>query len=289
MNAQQLQDRVRELEPWFHNVHLPADDGGTVQTRPDGPFGDFPRFKWNEIAPHLDADLSGQRVLDIGCNAGFYTIELARRGADVTAIDLSDHYLTQAKLAVEVSGVGDKVTFHKTQVYDLARQVGPAWEFDLILFMGVFYHLRYPLLGLDVVRSKLKVGGRMVFQTLTMPGGDEPAGATDTTNATFQTRDRLTADGWPKMAFFEHGFVDDPTNWWAANAAACEAMLRSTGLEIVARPGHEIYLARATESHGSGLRDVRDAEFAAATGQPLGVLGKPGEPSGSSSSEGKSR
>ena len=273
MNAQQLQDRVRELKPWFHNLHLPASDDAVVQTRPDCPFGDFPRFKWDEIAPHIDADLAGRRVLDIGCNAGFYTIELARRGADVTAIDLSDHYLTQARFAIDVCGVTDKVSFHNTQVYDLARRVGPAWEFDLILFMGVFYHLRYPLLGLDIVRSKLKPGGHMIFQTLTMPGGDPPA---DTGNATFQDRDRLTADGWPKMAFFEHGFVDDPTNWWAANAPACEAMLRSTGLEVIARPGHEIYLARATDSHGSGLKDVRDAEFAAATGQPLGVLGASG-------------
>ncbi|HEX2099456.1 MAG TPA: DUF1698 domain-containing protein, partial [Candidatus Synoicihabitans sp.] len=66
-----------DLAPWFHNIHLP--DG--TQTAPNHPLGDFPRFKWQQIADHLPHDLTGWRVLDIGCNAGFYTVELARRGA----------------------------------------------------------------------------------------------------------------------------------------------------------------------------------------------------------------
>ena len=44
-----------ELGPWFHNLHLP--DG--VQTAPDHPLGDFPRWKWEEIAPHLPVSPKG--------------------------------------------------------------------------------------------------------------------------------------------------------------------------------------------------------------------------------------
>ena len=44
------------------------------------------------------------------------------------------------------------------------------------------------------------------------------------------------------MAFIEHKFAGDPTNWWVANHAACEAMLRSAGMKIVARPADEIYV-----------------------------------------------
>ena len=72
---------IAGLAPWFHNLHLP--DGR--ETAPDHPLGDFPSFKWREIAPHVPDDLQGWTALDIGCNAGFYTFELARRGAHVTA------------------------------------------------------------------------------------------------------------------------------------------------------------------------------------------------------------
>ncbi len=71
------------LGPWFHNLHLP--DGR--ETAPDHPLGDFPAYKWREIATALPDDLTGWRALDVGCNAGFYSFELARRGADVLAVD----------------------------------------------------------------------------------------------------------------------------------------------------------------------------------------------------------
>ena len=82
---------IERLGPWFHNLHLP--DG--TQTAPDHRLGDFPRYKWEVLHPHLPASLEGWTALDLGCNAGFYTFELARRGAKVTAIDLDEHYLTQ--------------------------------------------------------------------------------------------------------------------------------------------------------------------------------------------------
>jgi tRNA (mo5U34)-methyltransferase len=76
-------DNIETLGPWFHNLHLP--DGR--QTAPGHRYGDFPNFKWQRIAHCIPADLQGWSVLDIGCNAGFYSIELARRGADVVGLD----------------------------------------------------------------------------------------------------------------------------------------------------------------------------------------------------------
>src|SRR3546814_15655835 len=70
-------DQVAALGPWFHNLHLP--DG--TETAPDHPLGDFPSFKWQQVARHLPEDLSGWTALDIGCNAGFYSFQLAKRGA----------------------------------------------------------------------------------------------------------------------------------------------------------------------------------------------------------------
>src|SRR3954465_9737264 len=123
---------VAALGPWFHNLHLP--DG--VQTAPDHPLGDFPAFKWAQIAPHLPADLTGWTALDIGCNAGFYLVELARPGARAVALDREELFVRQAEWGRRHFPFGDRIEVRTGQVYDLAH-----WKerFDLVLFLGVFY------------------------------------------------------------------------------------------------------------------------------------------------------
>jgi tRNA (mo5U34)-methyltransferase len=227
-------DELRALAPWFHNLHLP--DGR--QTAPDHPLGDFPAFKWEQIAPTLPEDMRGMRALDIGCNAGFYSLALAKRGAQVLGIDIDPHYLRQAEWARERFGLDpERLKLVQMQVYEVGQLPD---TFDVVLFMGVLYHLRYPLLALDVVAQK--VDDLLVLQTLTMPGdavlSDPPE------DLRLDERHRLLEPEWPKMAFIERRLEDDPTNWWAPNRACLEAMLRSSGLEPVASPGHEIVVAR---------------------------------------------
>ncbi|HEV2775565.1 MAG TPA: TIGR04290 family methyltransferase [Solirubrobacteraceae bacterium] len=222
-----------ELGPWFHNLHLP----GGRQTAPDHPLGDFPLFKWEQIAPHLPDDLRGARALDIGCNAGFYTFELARRGADVLAIDIDEHYLRQARWAAGELGVSERVELRHMGVYDLAALAEE--PFDVVLFLGVLYHLRHPLLALDAVSAL--TAGTLVLQTLTMPGEERLTAPAD---LSIDERDQMRRPGWPAMAFIEHELAGDPTNWWAPDAACVEAMLRSCEIEICERPGHEIWLCR---------------------------------------------
>jgi tRNA (mo5U34)-methyltransferase len=247
---------IDELGPWFHNLHLP--DG--AQTCPDHWLGDFPSYKWEQIGPHLPADLAGWDCLDIGCNAGFYSIELARRGGNVLGIDLDDRYLRQARWAAAQYGLESRLRFERMQVYDLARQ---ARKFDLVLFMGVLYHLRYPMLGLDIVSQK--VGRLMVFQTLTIPGDKV---FEQTWGRNFEDRELMLETGWPKMAFLEHHFAGDPTNWWVPNHAAVEAMLRSAGLRVAKRPGHEIYLCEPDAAHPSCVATWNAAELRSAIGEP---------------------
>lgn len=95
---------IADLGPWFHNLHLP----GGVQTAPRHPLGDFPRFKWQGIEPH-PPDITGWRVLDIGCNTGFYSFALTQKGAEVTAINLNPQYLRQAKCAAEKMGLAERI------------------------------------------------------------------------------------------------------------------------------------------------------------------------------------
>jgi tRNA (mo5U34)-methyltransferase len=247
---------IAALGPWFHNLHLP--DG--AQTAPRHPLGDFPAFKWRQIAPHLPEELSGWSVLDVGCNAGFYAIELARRGAHVTGIDVEPLFIRQAEWAAREFGVADHVEVRRHHVYDLAHST-ETW--DLVVFMGVFYHLRYPLLGLDIVSEKAR--RLLLFQTLEMLGDE---GLIDTKRErTIEERDVFEEPGWPKMAFVEHDFVGDPTNWWVANHAGVEAMLRSSGLRVVCRPAREIYLCEPSAAEAWPRARGR-AELLAATGRP---------------------
>jgi tRNA (mo5U34)-methyltransferase len=76
-----------------------------------------------------------------------------------------------------------------------------------------------------------------MFQTLTMRGDSVYPVKPD---YRIDEREPLLDEGWPKMAFIEHKFSADPTNWWVANHAGVEAMLRSSGLSVIARPGHEM-------------------------------------------------
>lgn len=250
-----LQQKIAALGPWFHNIHLP--DG--TQTAPDHFLGDFPAFKWKEIQSHIPEDLTGKTVLDIGCNAGFYSIELARRGAKVTGIDLDPHYLEQAKWVVEQHGLSQLITLKQQQVYDLARE---DQQYDIVWFMGVLYHLRYPLLALDILAKKTKK--MLVFQTLTMPGEDHFAVQED---YQINERDKMLEPGWPKMAFIENKLNGDPTNWWAPNMACIEAMLRTCGFKITARPGHELFICQP-DPENPGINELwNKSEYLSAVGK----------------------
>lgn len=259
---------VVALGPWFHNLHLP--DGS--QTAPGHPLGDFPLNKWRQIADHLPADLTGWTALDVGCNAGFYAIELAKRGAHVLGIDVNPRFLAQAEWAAREFELTDRLEFRRMQVYHLAHM---SETFDLVLFMGVFYHLRYPLLGLDIVAEKAR--RLMVFQTLTMPGVRVYR---DTGDRGIHDREVFHRRGWPKMAFIEGRFAGDPTNWWVPNHAAVEAMIRSAGLTVIRRPGHEIYLCEPSPARPTYEESGWDpAELEAATGRDLLATGRAGRQS----------
>jgi tRNA (mo5U34)-methyltransferase len=244
LETQPRHDReIAALGPWFHNLHLP----GGRQTAPEHALGDFPAFKWRQLSPYLPADLTGWRALDVGCNAGFYSFELARRGADVLAVDREPRYLRQAEWARSELGLQARVELRRLDVYELARLEE---TFDLVLFLGVLYHLRHPLLALDLVAER--TANLVVLQTLTAPGETAVAPPPD---VAFEERHRLRAPGWPTMAFIERSLAGDPTNWWAPTHACVEAMARSAGLEVVARPGHELYLCHVRR-RGDGSAEL---------------------------------
>jgi tRNA (mo5U34)-methyltransferase len=82
-----------------------------------------------------------------------------------------------------------------------------------------------------------------------------------------QARSRMLDEGWPKMSFIEHALAGDATNWWAASPGCVEAMLRSSGLAVRARPGHEIWVCEPAPSRGGEHAEMVRAELLAATGR----------------------
>ena len=238
-DGESLREQVDALAPWFHNIDL----GGGLRTAPDHFLGDYPAFKYARFAHALPADLTGRSVLDIGCNAGFYCVEMKKRGAGrVLGIDSDDRYLAQAKLATAALGFGD-VEFAKLSVYD----VGALGErFDLVIFMGVLYHLRHPLLALDLIREHV-AGDAMLFQTMQMGSREAYQALPDHPfhkPGTHDAPDYFDDPGYPKMHFIEQRFAGDWTNWWAPNRAGSEAMLRAAGFTVEAHPEDEVYLCR---------------------------------------------
>jgi tRNA (mo5U34)-methyltransferase len=226
-----IRARIDALGPWFHNLRI---DG--VQTAPAHYLGDFPSTFFKHFEGIVPRDLEGWSVLDIGCNAGYYAFEMKRRGAaQVVGIDSDPQYLRQARFAG--AQLGMDVDFRERSVYEVAAL---QQRFDLVLFMGVLYHLRHPLLALDLLRQ-YAVGRLLIFQS--MLRGDTDVARVEE-DYDFQEDGLFSAGGFPRMQFIERRYARDETNWWIPNRACVEAMLRSAGFEIVENPVPEVYLCR---------------------------------------------
>lgn len=231
LTVSEIEQRIRELGPWFHNLSLHG-----IATAPDHFLGDYPSFKWKNFAHAIPSDLTGMSVLDVGCNAGFYSLEMKRRGARlVIGIDHDESYLAQARFAAEVTGLD--VQFEQLSVYEVPQL---RQRFDLVIFMGVFYHLRHPLLALDILRQHA-ANDWLLFQSMLRGSRAAVAVAED---YPFQESAIFDHPAYPKMHFIENSYSQDPTNWWVPNRSCAEAVLRSAGFRIVATPEPEVFICR---------------------------------------------
>ena len=229
MSPEDVRRGISDLGEWFHNIDL---DG--IPTAPHHFLGDYPATKWARIAPALPDDLRGWTVLDIGCNAGFHSIEMKRRGADrVVGIDTDGHYLAQARFAAERLGV--ELELEQLSVYEIGRL---RERFDLVLFMGVLYHLRHPLLALDLIHEHV-ARNLVVVQSMLRGGHEDLSLAPD-----YPLREERIFEepSYPKLHFVEARYAGDPTNWWVPNRAGLQAMLRSSGFEILSHPEPEVFV-----------------------------------------------
>jgi tRNA (mo5U34)-methyltransferase len=245
--AQQLSAQITALGEWFHNINLHG-----VWTAPDHFLGDFPNLKWKHVANEIPQDLSGAHVLDIGCNGGFYSIQMKQRGATrVLGIDVDNRYLEQARFAAATLGL--EIEFERRSVYEVDALPD---QFDYVLFLGVLYHLRYPLYALDKVVKKVR--GKLIFQTMLRGSQESREWQHD---YHFWNTEIFRDPDFPCMYFIENKYAADDTNWWIPNRGAAEGMLRSAGLEIVSHPESEIWICVPGSAQQAG-QHVLDAELA---------------------------
>jgi tRNA (mo5U34)-methyltransferase len=110
--------------------------------------------------------------------------------------------------------------------------------------MGVFYHLRHPLLALDILRQHVTKDW-LVFQSM-LRGSRSSLNLDE--DYPFSETGMFDHPGFPKMHFVEQSYSQDPTNWWIPNRACAEAVLRSSGFKIVDAPEPEVFICRCDEA-----------------------------------------
>jgi len=225
--------RIRELEPWFQNVEIAEG----VHTKPGS---EYPLDRWRLVEPLLPTSLEGKVCLDVGCSAGFFSIKMREKGAQlVVGIDKGEQprAIEQAKFARDMLGV-DNVEYYELSVYEVDKL---NVQFDFVLFLGVLYHLRNPLLALEKLRQVTR--GSMIVQTVTTRthGTDAPIPEDVSLRS-----DMFHDPSFPKLHFIEQRLDGDESCWWLPNLECVVAMLRSAGFYVgkwfPASNGYEAYL-----------------------------------------------
>lgn len=209
-----IQERIATVPHWYHRIEVAP---GIITPGVHDSAAALSVLQ-------LPDDCHGMRALDIGARDGFFSFELERRGAEVLAIDYMPE--TATGFAVARSLLGSSVRFELANVYDLNAE---RWGmFDLVLFLGVLYHLRNPLLALDRVREVCKE--RMWLESYVIDNAalDPVSGKLIPLQKIGQ---RLTSI--PIMQFYARGELNkDFTNWWGPNMACLKALANAASFSV---------------------------------------------------------
>jgi tRNA (mo5U34)-methyltransferase len=199
---------------WFHSI----DVGDGIVTPGSCPPA-YLNQMWNVM--QLPSDMRGLRVLDVGTYDGYFAFEAEKRGAEVVAIDI--HPFDCRCFALSQKLLGSKVVYHQMSVYEL-DQNRLGGTFDVVLCLGVYYHLRHLFLGLDNLWAITR--GELCLETHVIDNGFALADGSSTTLKDFDRRLAAT----PIYRFYRFNELgDDYSNWFGGNVAAVMESLSSAG------------------------------------------------------------
>jgi len=224
-----IQTTMNELDSlgwWYQHFQLPNG----IWTGDGGEPAYFPQRRWEMTEPFVPADLAGKTVLDMGGNAGYFSIQMKLRGAaQCLLVEPVREFVRQAEFAARQFQAEIEAVCEDAHTYCLTT----VERFDYVLLLGLFYHLKYP--GLVLNRAAEMTKERMLVATAVIgPEIERPVEKQDYERLTDD--DLLLDPGFPKLAFVEGRYNNDPTNWWLPNYSALPTMMRSAGLRVIARP-----------------------------------------------------
>jgi len=231
-----VQRRVDELGWWYHHFELPSG----VWTGTGEPPAYDPIERWQLIEPHLPADLEGKSVLDVGGNSGYFSLRMKQRGAGrCVMVEPVTLFVDQAGFVFEQFGVDVELVHEDVHVYCLTTDE----RFDYVLFLGLFYHLKYAVLVLDRLAEMTK---ELMFFNSHVEGPPQAS-----TKRGDLEREDLQSAAFPRMSFIEGAYRGDLSNWWVPNFEALEPLARSAGLRILDRPHPEMVVAEPERYFGT--------------------------------------
>lgn len=225
MNREDLLDGIRRLEPWFHCIEL-APGVLTKTESVAGEPADHPRETWDIIKNCLPDDLSGKSVLDVGCNAGFYSVEAKRRNAGrVLGVDAMRREIMQADFVRRALGL--EIEFRPLSVYDLS--VSSVGRFDVTLALGLIYHLKHLVLGLEKLAQVTK--DTLIVETALLPKRSKLIGSA--------SRQEYVVGGL-RRPLHTIGWIENPPevaesayNWFLPSLDGAVALLKAVGFREV--------------------------------------------------------
>ena len=228
-----FEKEFQSLGWWYQHFELPNG----VKTGAGEPPGYDTRKRWSFIEPFVPDDLTGKTVLDVGGNAGFFSIQMKLRGAQrCVLVDPFEIAIQQAGFAAKQFGVTLELIMEDAHTYCLTTEE----RFDYVLFLGLFYHLKYPGIVLDrlaeMTRKRIFIHSHVI--------GHKRDPVISKPDYKRKTDDHLLEHpGFPRLAFVEAQYNEDSTNWWMPNRTGMAAMVRSAGLRIMDRPHPQIIVA----------------------------------------------
>lgn len=228
MHRDEIVSELQRLEPWFHCIDL--GDGLRTKTRSAiGEPVEHPRPTWEKVRACVPDDLTGQTVLDVGCNAGFYSIEMKRRGAArVLGIDAQRDLIRQAEFVRKVLGLN--IEYARMSVYDLdPRTLG---QFDVTLALGLIYHCKHLVMALE--RLFLVTRQLLILETAIYPPEKAP-------------QSFVYAEGGARPTLHPLAYIENLPdakeavfNWFLPSTAALSALLKNVGFdEVRVLPGSQ--------------------------------------------------
>jgi len=235
----ELEKKIQELKPWFQNITL-----GKFQTRSEK---EFSQKQWEIFESYIPKDLKGKKVLELACNAGFFSLNMKKRGAEVVGVDQSPKYLEQAKFVAQYNDF--KIDYRLQNIYDFV--LNNKELFDYVIFFGVFYHLRYPLLVFDRLAEFTKE--KLFFHTVIKnhpsatirygkPQMNDKKKFIIPEDISRTEKEIYHHPDFPQAYFIEKKMGDDLGNWWVYNDACIRAMLRSSGFRNVESLPYNIFV-----------------------------------------------